>query len=63
MNLLMITDENKSHYIYIKDFKRFMCNKAKNKNKNHYCKYYLQCFSSERVFIEHKETCFKINGK
>ena len=26
MDLLMVTNENKSHYVYIKDFKRFMCN-------------------------------------
>ena len=34
MNLLLITDENKSYYVYIKDFNRFMCNKTKHKNKN-----------------------------
>ena len=32
MNLLMITDENKSHYVCIKDFNRFMCNKSNKKN-------------------------------
>ena len=63
MNLLLKTDENKSHYAYIKDFNRFICNKTKNKNKKHFCKYCLQCFSSGRVLIEHKETCLKINGK
>ena len=31
-NLLLI-DENKSHYVYIKDFDRFMFDKTKNKNK------------------------------
>ena len=34
MDLLGISDENKSHYVYIKDFNRSMCNKTKNKNKN-----------------------------
>ena len=63
MDLLLITDDNKSHYVYIKDFNRFMCNKTKNKNKKHFCKYCLQCFSSGRVLVEHKETCLKINGK
>ena len=29
MDLLLITDENKSHYVYIKDFNRFMCNQNK----------------------------------
>ena len=28
-DLLVIPNENKSHYVYIKDFKRFMCNKTK----------------------------------
>ena len=63
MDLLMIADENKSHYVYIKHFSRFICNKTKNKNKNHFCKYWLQCFSGENVLVEHKETCLKINDK
>ena len=49
MDLVLITDENKSHYVYIKDFNRFMCNKTKNKNKKYFCKCCLQCFSSEKV--------------
>ena len=28
MDLLMITNKNKSQYVYIKDFNRFMCNKT-----------------------------------
>ena len=51
-------------YAYIKDFNRFMCNKTKNNNNNKYfCKCCLQYFSSEKVLIEYKETCLKINGK
>ena len=59
----MISDENKSHYVYIKDFNRFMCNKTKYKNKKHFCRYCLQCFSSEKVLTEHKEVCLKTNGR
>ena len=33
MDLLLVIDENKSHYVYIKDFDRFMFHKTKNKNK------------------------------
>ena len=33
MDLLLISDKNKSHYVYIKDFNRFMFNKTKNKTK------------------------------
>ena len=48
MDLLSITDENKPHYVYIKNFNRFMCNKTKNKNKNHFYKCFLQYFSSKK---------------
>ena len=63
INLLLIADENKSHYVCIKDFNRFMCNKTKNKNKKYFCRYCLQCFSSEKVLEEHQKVCLKINGK
>ena len=63
IDILMIPDENKPHYVYIKDCNRFMCNKTKIKNKKHLFRYCLQYFSNERVLQEHKETCLKINGK
>ena len=62
MDLLLVTDKNKSHYVYIKDFDRFMFHKTKNKNKKQLCKSCLQCFSSKDVFTEHKEVCLSING-
>ena len=49
--------------MYIKDFNRFVCNKTKNKNKKYFCKCCLQCFSSEKVLIEHQENCLITNGK
>ena len=36
MDLLMITDENKSHYVYGKTFNGFRCNKTKTKIKKHF---------------------------
>ena len=63
MNLLMIHEEHKSHYVYIKDFNRLMFNKTKNKNKKHFCMRCLQCFSSESILVKHKENCLIINGK
>ena len=62
-NLLLLIDDDKSHYVYIKDFDRFMLHKTKNKNKKWFCKSCLQCFSSENVLIKHKENCLSINGK
>ena len=63
VDLLLMTDGNKSQYIYIKYFNRIMRNKTKNKNKKHFCKYCLRYLSSERILVEFKETCFKIKGK
>ena len=62
MDLLLMIDENKSHYVYIKDFDRFMFHKTKDKSEKHFCKSCLQCFSSKNVLTEHKEVCLKING-
>ena len=58
-----MSNEFKSHYVYIKDFDRFMFNKTKNRNKKHFCKCCLQGFSSKEILIEHKKDCLVINGK
>ena len=63
MDLLLLIDDNKSRYIYIKDFNTFMFHKIKNKNKKWFCKSCLQCFSSENVLTKHKEDCLSINGQ
>ena len=53
MNLLLITEDEKKHYVLIKDFNAFMYNQTKHKNKKHFCMYCLQCFSSERILANH----------
>ena len=62
MDLLLIFDGDKSHYVYIKDCDRFMFHKTKNKNKKYFCKSCLQCFSCKNVLTEHKKVCLSING-
>ena len=62
MDLLLVTDGDKSHYVYIKDFDRFMFHKTKNKNKKYFCKSCLQCFSCKNVLTKHKEVYLSING-
>ena len=62
MDFLLIIDENKSHYVCIKNFDRFMFHKAKNKNIKYFCKSCLQCFSSKNVLNNHKEVSLSING-
>ena len=57
MQLLLVTNEDKSHYVYIKDFDRFMFQKTKNEDKICFCKGCLLRFSSKNVLTEHKEDC------
>ena len=38
MDLLLLYEDDKSHYVYIKDFNTFMFHKTKNKNKNGFVK-------------------------
>ena len=56
VDLLLLIDDDKLHYVFIKDFDRFMFHKAKNKNRKWFCKSCLQCFSSESVSINGKQS-------
>ena len=62
MDLLLVIDKNKSHYVYIKGFDRYMFHKTKNENKKYFCKSCLQCISSKNVLTQHKKVCLSING-
>ena len=62
MNLLLITKDENKHYVLIKDFNAFMYNQSKHKERKHFCMYYLQCFSSERILANHVNNCLTING-
>ena len=61
IDLLLLIENEKSLYVYIKDFIRFMFHRTKNKDKKRFCKSCLQCFSNENVLIKHKEICLSIN--
>ena len=63
LNLLLISDDENKHYVYIKNFNRFMYRKTRNKNKKHFCMHCLQCFSKEEILLKHKEVCIEINGE
>ena len=63
IGLLLLINDDQSHYVYIIDFNTFMFHKTKNKNKKWFCKSCLQCFSSEYVLIKHKEDCLSISGQ
>ena len=63
MNLLLITKDEKKHYVLIKDFNAFMYNQSKHKERKHFCMYCLQCFSSIEILDAHRKDCIVINGK
>ena len=55
MDLLLIINESKSRYMYVKDFDKFIFHKTKNKNKKYFFKSCLQCFSNKNVLTERKK--------
>ena len=48
MDLLLLVDDDKSHYVYIKNFDKFMFHKTKNKNKKLLSRSCWQYFSREK---------------
>ena len=63
MNLLMIHEGDKSHYVYVKDFNRLMFNDNKHGEKKWFCMRCLQHFSSKIVLEKHKSDCLVVNGE
>ena len=63
LNLLLISNEEKSHHIFIKDFNRLMYSEAKTKNqhKKHSCMSCLQNFTTKEILNNHRERCLSIN--
>ena len=49
LNLLLISQENKSHYVFTEDFNRLMYSKTKNQHK-------------KEILNQHKKQCLLING-
>ena len=62
LNLLLITEKDKSHFVFIKDFSRLMFSSTKHKDKKHHCMSCLQSFTTEEVLSDHKKQCLLING-
>ena len=64
LNVLLITSEGTSRYVFIKDFDRLMYSKAKTKDshKKYFCMACLQNFTTAEVLSNHKKSCLLING-
>ena len=62
LNVLLISNEEKSHYVFIKDFNRLMYSKTKHKDRKHFCMSCLQNFTTKEILNNHRERCLSING-
>ena len=62
LNLLLITQKYKFHYVFIKDFNRSMAIRTKYKDKKHHCMSFLHSFATEEILFNHKKQCLLING-
>ena len=62
LNLLLITEKDKSHYVFIKDFNRLIFSKTKYKDKKHFCMSCLQNFSTKEILNNHRKHCLLIKG-
>ena len=62
LNLLLIIQENISHYVFIKDFNRLIYSKTKDQHKKHHCMSCLQSFTKEEMLNQHKKQYLLING-
>ena len=63
IDLLLIGEENKKHYVVVKDFNTFMYNHTLHRGRKHFCCYCLRAFSTENALTCHVKDCLKINGK
>ena len=61
LNVLLISNEEKSHYVFIKDFNKLMYSKTKHKDRKHFCMSCLQNFTTEEISNNHRERCLLIN--
>ena len=61
LNVLLISNEEKSDYVLIKDFNRLMYSKTKHKDRKHFCMSCLQNFTTKEILNNHRERCLLIN--
>ena len=55
LNLLLITQENKLHYVFIKNFNRLMSSKTKDQHKKHHFMSCLQSSTKVEILNQHKK--------
>lgn len=63
INLMLIVDEEKSHYCWIKNMERLLSDKNKNKGRQYHCHLCLSRFTNEKVLEKHQEVCEGVEGR
>ena len=65
IDILKIEDEDKSHYVFIKDYNKLISSQTNNTNrKKHHCRYCLHGFKSEDLLNKHYENgCLAVEGQ
>ena len=61
LNVLLISNEEKSLYVFIKDFNRLMYSRTKHKDRKHFCMSCLKTFTTKEILNNHREKCLLIN--
>ena len=59
---MLITQENKSHYVFLKDFNCLMYSKTKHQHRKHHCMSCLQICTKEEILNQYKKQCLLVNG-
>ena len=62
LNLLLINEKDKSHYVFIRYFNRLMFSRTIDTDKKHHCMSCLQSFTTAEILSNHKKQCLLING-
>ena len=57
VDLLLTSNSETNHYVWIKNFNRLCYNVTKHKAKKFFCKYCIQHFASESILLKHTEDC------
>ena len=63
VDLLLIREEGKRHFVLIKKFKTLMHDHILHHGRKHFCRYCLKAFSAAEILKNHFNNIFKINGK
>ena len=63
VDLLLVEEEERRHYVLIKDFNTFMYDHTLHRGRKHFCRYSLQAFSADEILKRSISGCLKINCK